>query len=243
MTHRLFTFGVGVCMGPDGGLVFRGIRLYVERAGRFGSPRRRGRLAAVGLLLFPVGLYMCRRSEMPSSDAANVMQEVFLAVWRGLAGFHREQTGQTFRGWLRIIARNKITDHFRRQATLPEVIGGGSASTRRLWRTLMWTCRPWNRQAHTNEAPCKTSSSRSSRPFAPSSNRLRGRPSCLPPLRAGQRPRRPANSACPRPGFGRPSTRSSGDCARNLAISTDKWGQVGQAFQPDFSRLVSGWKA
>jgi RNA polymerase sigma-70 factor (ECF subfamily) len=28
---------------------------------------------------------------------------------------------------LRVIARNKITDHFRRQSTIPQAVGGGSA--------------------------------------------------------------------------------------------------------------------
>ena len=46
------------------------------------------------------------------------MQEVFLAVWRGRESFAREQPGQSFRGWLRIIVRNKITDYFRTNTTL-----------------------------------------------------------------------------------------------------------------------------
>jgi RNA polymerase sigma-70 factor (ECF subfamily) len=80
----------------------------------------------------PLVYSWCRRSEMTSSDAADVMQEVFVAVWRGLPAFHREASGETFRGWLRVIARNKITDHFRCQTTLPRAIGGGSALEREL---------------------------------------------------------------------------------------------------------------
>jgi RNA polymerase sigma-70 factor (ECF subfamily) len=75
----------------------------------------------------PLVYAWCLRSEMAAGDAADVMQEVFLAVWRGLAGFRHDDAGQTFRGWLRVIARNKITDHFRRESTRPRAVGGGSA--------------------------------------------------------------------------------------------------------------------
>jgi RNA polymerase sigma-70 factor (ECF subfamily) len=63
---------------------------------------------------------------MAPSDAADVMQEVFVAVWRGLAGFRREKSGETFRGWLRIIARNKIADHFRYLAASPQAVGNSA---------------------------------------------------------------------------------------------------------------------
>ncbi len=113
-------------MGPDSGLVFEASGS--TSSGLIESVRVGDASAWQRLVSYysPLVYTWCRRSQMSSNDAADVMQEVFLAVWRGLAGFRREQSGQTFRGWLRIIARNKITDHFRRQAALPQMVGGGS---------------------------------------------------------------------------------------------------------------------
>ncbi len=79
----------------------------------------------------PLVYAWCRQSKMEPCDAADAMQEVFVAVWRGLASFRRDQLGGTFRGWLRAIARNKIADHFRRLAALPQPVGGGSALDQR----------------------------------------------------------------------------------------------------------------
>ena len=75
----------------------------------------------------PLVYAWCRQSKMEPCDAADAMQEVFVAVWRGLAGFRHDQPGGTFRGWLRTIARNKIADHFRRLPLRPQSVGGGSA--------------------------------------------------------------------------------------------------------------------
>lgn len=52
------------------------------------------------------------------------MQEVFSAVSVNLRTFSHGAEGQSFRGWLWTITRNKIRDHFRRRAKLP--ITGGS---------------------------------------------------------------------------------------------------------------------
>src|SRR5207237_680601 len=53
-------------------------------------------------LSFLYGPLVCgwaRRAGLRTEDAADVVQEVFLAVARNLAGFHHE-AGDTFRGWL-----------------------------------------------------------------------------------------------------------------------------------------------
>lgn len=46
-------------------------------------------------------------------DAADVVQEVFIAVAENLRGFQRERPGDSFRAWLRVITNNKIRDHWR----------------------------------------------------------------------------------------------------------------------------------
>ena len=64
-------------------------------------------------LYSPLVYGWCRDGGLPPGDAADVLQEVFLAVWQGRNGFAHDRKGQSFRGWLRIIARNKIADSFR----------------------------------------------------------------------------------------------------------------------------------
>ena len=69
----------------------------------------------------------CRRAGVPEADAADVCQEVFAAVARRLADFRRERPGDSFRGWLWTITRNKVRDHFRRCADRVQAAGGTTA--------------------------------------------------------------------------------------------------------------------
>lgn len=57
-----------------------------------------------------------RRWQFQPEDVKDVCQEVFLAVALRIDDFRRERPGDSFRGWLWTIARNKIGDHFRRAA-------------------------------------------------------------------------------------------------------------------------------
>lgn len=68
----------------------------------------------------------CRRAGLQPADAANVVQEALAAVARKLGDFRHDQPGATFRGWLRRIVENKITDHFRRQGRRVDVAVGGT---------------------------------------------------------------------------------------------------------------------
>src|SRR5205823_15065948 len=71
--------------------------------------------------------YWCRRWGLQAEDAADVFQEVFLAVATHLAGFRKTRPGDTFRGWLRVITTNKVHDLFRRRQRDPGGIGGSEA--------------------------------------------------------------------------------------------------------------------
>ena len=68
-----------------------------------------------------------RIAGLQASDAVDVVQEVFLAVASNIGGFRRDGPGDSFRGWLWAITRNKVRDHFRRRASEPEAIGGTDA--------------------------------------------------------------------------------------------------------------------
>lgn len=72
----------------------------------------------------------CRQSGVRPEDAQEVCQEVFCAVAQHVGRFRRERPGDSFRGWLRAIARNKLNDHFRRLGRQPGPQGGSAAQDR-----------------------------------------------------------------------------------------------------------------
>jgi RNA polymerase sigma-70 factor (ECF subfamily) len=79
----------------------------------------------------PLVYQWCRRSSLQAEDAADVGQEVFAAVAKHIDGFRRDRPGDSFRGWLWQITRNKIYDHLRRQQG--QAVGqGGSEAQQRL---------------------------------------------------------------------------------------------------------------
>jgi len=75
----------------------------------------------------PLVFHWCRRWRLSPEDAADVSQEVFQALATHIDGFQRDGAGQSFRGWLWTIARNKMLDHFRRAARQPNAAGGSDA--------------------------------------------------------------------------------------------------------------------
>ena len=81
-------------------------------------------------LYSPLVYSWCRRADLSSEDSSDVVQEVFAAVAANIARFRRQRPGDTFRGWLRVIARNKIRLHFRLQGDQPRAPGGTDAHIR-----------------------------------------------------------------------------------------------------------------
>jgi RNA polymerase sigma-70 factor (ECF subfamily) len=75
----------------------------------------------------PLVLFWCGRGGLRGPDAEDVAQEVFAAAAAGLARFHRDQPGDTFRGWLRGITRNQVLLHFRKQQGKAQAEGGSAA--------------------------------------------------------------------------------------------------------------------
>jgi RNA polymerase sigma-70 factor (ECF subfamily) len=69
----------------------------------------------------------CVRGGARREDAADLAQEVFLAVWGGLADFQRRGPG-SFRAWVRGITRHKLLDYYRRAGRHPAAAAGGSTA-------------------------------------------------------------------------------------------------------------------
>src|SRR5262249_6005852 len=91
------------------------------RAGQAGAWERLVRLYGQTVYVW------CRCAGVSETDAADVSQEVFAAVARHLADFRRERPGDSFRGWLWTITRNKVRDHWRRRADQAKAAGGTTA--------------------------------------------------------------------------------------------------------------------
>src|SRR5262245_24685509 len=81
-------------------------------------------------LYAPLVYHWCRRAELGPEDAADVFQETFRSVAAHIHDFRRDRAGDSFRGWLRTIAQNKIRDHFRRLQNEPRAAGGTDAHVR-----------------------------------------------------------------------------------------------------------------
>ena len=77
-------------------------------------------------LYSPLVYYWCRESGLPDPDVHDVFQEVFHTLARSINKFRPIENG-TFRGWLRTLTRNKLTDHFRKSGREPRPIGGTEA--------------------------------------------------------------------------------------------------------------------
>ena len=78
-------------------------------------------------LYAPLVFYWCRRSNLQQADAADVVQDVFASVATAIEGYE-SRSGSNFRGWLWMITRNKINDHFRGRQRDGEAAGGTSAN-------------------------------------------------------------------------------------------------------------------
>jgi len=81
-------------------------------------------------LYSPLVHYWCRRFQLPEQDMPDVFQQVFQSVALHIHRFRKDRPESTFRGWLRVITRNKVRDHFRRKARQPDATGGTDAQIR-----------------------------------------------------------------------------------------------------------------
>ncbi|HET6884274.1 MAG TPA: RNA polymerase sigma factor [Pirellulales bacterium] len=83
-------------------------------------------------LYSPLVYRWSRAAGVPMSDAPDVVQEVFQSVSTHVTDFRRRREGDSFRGWLWTITRNKSHDYFRGRAHQPEARGGATDHERLL---------------------------------------------------------------------------------------------------------------
>lgn len=78
----------------------------------------------------PLVYSWCRRAGLAPADARDVLQDVFGRVVEKVGEFRHDRPGDTFRGWLRVLARSKIVDFLRGQGAEPRARGGTDAKQR-----------------------------------------------------------------------------------------------------------------
>ncbi|MGE3804494.1 MAG: RNA polymerase sigma factor [Gemmataceae bacterium] len=81
-------------------------------------------------LYSPLVHYWCQRWGCRPENRDDVVQEVMLAVSRSLGNFRKENPGDSFRGWLRGVARNTLLAQLRRDNKQPQGTGGSEALLR-----------------------------------------------------------------------------------------------------------------
>ena len=64
-------------------------------------------------LYSPLVYYWCRQCQLQPADAADVGQQVFLAIARQVHDYRPDPTGGSFRAWLRTLTRYAVNDHLR----------------------------------------------------------------------------------------------------------------------------------
>ena len=78
-------------------------------------------------LYAPLVYHWCWSMRLAEQDMPDVFQQVFQSVASHIQAFHKDGPGYTFRSWLRAITRNKVRDHFRRNAHQAQAAGGTDA--------------------------------------------------------------------------------------------------------------------
>jgi RNA polymerase sigma-70 factor (ECF subfamily) len=81
-------------------------------------------------LYAPLVRHWCGMAGLQPTDVEDVTQEVFLTAAANLGSFRRDRPGDTFRGWLRTLARNCLATVLRRQARQPVGAGGTEAQNK-----------------------------------------------------------------------------------------------------------------
>jgi RNA polymerase sigma-70 factor (ECF subfamily) len=72
----------------------------------------------------PMVYQWARQGKLQDQDVSDITQEVFARVFERIGAFRRDREGDSLRGWLWTITRNKIIDHHRAAKRTPRTEGG-----------------------------------------------------------------------------------------------------------------------
>ncbi|MEZ6118709.1 MAG: sigma-70 family RNA polymerase sigma factor [Pirellulaceae bacterium] len=75
----------------------------------------------------PIVYGWCRSSGVQQADAADLVQDVFVSVAKGMPNFERQKEEGSFRSWLATITRSRVRDYLRRGANREAAVGGTDA--------------------------------------------------------------------------------------------------------------------
>jgi RNA polymerase sigma-70 factor (ECF subfamily) len=75
----------------------------------------------------PLVYQWARRCGLSAEDSADIVQETFGVLARKIGSFRREKAGDSFRGWLWTITRNRVRDLMRRTSDRALAAGGTTA--------------------------------------------------------------------------------------------------------------------
>lgn len=78
-------------------------------------------------LYFPLVYGWCARRKLRPEDCLDITQDIFVAVSQHVQRFEKMAARGSFRGWLRTITENKLTDYWRRMERSSEPVGGSQA--------------------------------------------------------------------------------------------------------------------
>ena len=81
-------------------------------------------------LYSPLVYHWCQKHDLPADDIPDVVQEVFKSVSENIDRFRKDRPQDTFRGWLRVITRNKAMDVYRKMDKEARGEGGTEAFDR-----------------------------------------------------------------------------------------------------------------
>ena len=84
------------------------------------------------VLYSPLVSHWCRQAHVPIDDVADIVQDVFQTVVRHIDGFEKQRETDSFRGWLRTIARRRHrephgpggTEAAQRLQQMPDAVAG-----------------------------------------------------------------------------------------------------------------------
>ena len=80
----------------------------------------------------PIVYRWCRASGVAEAEAADVVQNVFASVARGIEGFERKKKVGSFRSWLATITRNRVRDYYRQVEKREAAAAGGTQAQMQL---------------------------------------------------------------------------------------------------------------